>query len=95
MGTMARSGVFFWLLTYSVIHLSVIIIKIRESSEPEFIPKLWSLLFPVFGFISMCFGTFLILWYEPEIAILGKVILWALTVVLVFSIIWVKVKSKR
>ncbi|MFC1892034.1 APC family permease [Thermodesulfobacteriota bacterium] len=95
LGVMARSGVFFWLLTYSAIHISVLTINIQKSDKTELISKSWNLLFPVFGFITTCLGAFLVVWFEPDSILLGKVILASLTVVLLFSIIWVLYKSKR
>jgi len=95
LGTLTKSGIFLWLVTYGSIHLSVLILRTRGNQSTESFRAPWYPLLPLFGLFSTGFGVLLLVRYEAELFAFLKVLSIALTATLFFSIIWVRIKYKE
>ncbi|MBW2222377.1 MAG: hypothetical protein JRF22_07600 [Deltaproteobacteria bacterium] len=90
-----RAGVLFWLLNYSAVHLSVLIMRRGVCGRlTQFqIPG-----FPVvtlIGFLVLFLGFFGLLWSDSESALLFKFMLIILVIVCLFSTIWVGLTHRK
>lgn len=90
-----RAGVLFWLLNYSAVHLSVLIMRRGVCGRlTQFqIPG-----FPVvtlIGFLVLFLGFFGLLWSDSESALLFKFMLIILVIVCLFSTIWIGLTHRK
>jgi len=87
----ARSGLYFWLVTYAGVSISMLSVH-RGPLERA---KLKSSLFAVIGFIVFVFSVCVLVWTDPERAELVQFMLASAAVSTLFSLVWWGIARKK
>ena len=95
LGVYTKAGIWFWLLNYATIHVSILILKGRKSGR--FIPFqiFASSIIPIIGALTLLMGLGGLLWTAPESAPILKFILVMLVSVSIFALFFVRMTHRR
>jgi amino acid transporter len=89
------AAIWFWLLHYATIHVSVLIMRWRNPGR--FIPFqiFASPVIPIVGFLTLLMGLAGLLWTAPEGALILKFIFVALVTVSIFAFLSIRLAQRR
>ena len=85
-----RAGVWLWLFNYAVIHLCVLIMRRRIPDRSKHLQFRAYRVFPIMAFTVLVMILFGLLWTDPESLFLIKSILFIMTSLFLFGLLWVR-----
>ncbi|MGD8985083.1 MAG: APC family permease [Desulfobacteraceae bacterium] len=90
-----KTGIWFWLLHYATIHISVLIMRWRNAGRLHPFQPVISPVMPIVGALSLLMGLAALLWTGPEGALVLKFILVVLVTVSIFAFIFIRMSRRR
>jgi amino acid transporter len=91
----SRAGIWFWLLHYATIHVSVLIIRWRNPGRFHPFPPFIFPVMPIVAALTLLMGLAGLLWTAPEGAPLLKFILAVFVTVSMFAFLFIRMTHRR
>lgn len=91
----AKAGIWFWLLHYATIHVSVLIMRWRNPGRFHPFQVFASPVIPIVGALTLLMGLAGLLWTAPEGALILKFILVVLVTVSIFAFFLIRTTQRR
>ena len=90
-----KAGIWFWLLHYATIHVSVLIMRWRNPGRFHPFQPFISPVMPMVGAFTLLMGLAGLLWTSPDGALILKFILALLVTVSMFAILFIRMTHRR
>ena len=90
-----KAGIWFWMLNYATIHLSVLVIR-RRYLEPFYpFQILGSPVIPIVGLLTLLAALVGLLGTDPEGALILKSVFFIFIIVSILGFLWIRVTQRR
>jgi amino acid transporter len=90
-----KAAIWFWLLNYATIHVSVLIMRRRNPGRFNPFQIFGSPVIPIIGFLTLLMGLAGLLWTAPEGARILKFISAMLVTVSIFALLFIRMTHRR
>ena len=91
----AKAGIWFWLLHYATIHVSVLIMRWRNPGRFHLFQPFIFPVMPIVAALTLLMGLAGLLWTDPEGALVLKFILVVLVAVSIFAFLFIHMTRSR